>query len=39
MQNWAVLLLQKTPVYSHVLPSLQQDAMNKISDLFNQHDA
>ena len=23
-------------VYSHVLPSLQQDAMNKISDLFNQ---
>ena len=23
-------------VYSHVLPSLQQDVMNKISGLFNQ---
>jgi integrase len=23
-------------IYSHVLPSLEQDAMNKISDLFNQ---
>jgi integrase len=25
-------------IYSHVLPSLEQDAMNKISDLFNQDD-
>src|SRR5712692_4335786 len=25
-------------IYSHVLPSLQQDAMNKLSDLFDQQD-
>jgi len=25
-------------IYSHVLPSLQKDAVDKLSNLFDQHD-